>query len=506
MNTFIRLFVFFVTNLIIFACSVESIEDNIKERNYSPNELAVHTPQSYTSFSVTPLMLKRFLNLFSVGKNPELIEPIVEKGDTLAYYVQYANNKGWDIIAADTRVAPVLAMSECNQLSLEQNPDQTYSAIGGMLEFVKDIKKDTFSKKNSIWAFLFPNRPYSKNRPISLPTTNFYNTKSGLRGFGQGMWVAVDTTIRYNTTSSPKLTVTNWYQSNPFNKYVRKKNGQHCKVGCAPVAAAQLIYHYYHNNPGYYRIPSKADTLCVPVTFRDSTLTAWSSLVTSDIILYDCDTTSVFLSWIAEDMNASFDVSQTHADWSDQVRVLNKYFNYRVGFNVGHNNSGQQNQFCDTLVSSIFAGSPVYIASNDYYGDGHVFLIDQCSLSSQEYVIRYIFDPYHNITEYEYYNYPSWYFDWPNNYDPYKDTAEFEESMELSNYLYVKMNWGFRKNTQTNTNYNNIQFPLRTRSYSIGENGSYLSNEQIVLRWIVSNGDFSGVLHWAHHFSRNDNN
>ena len=183
---------------------------------------------------------------------------------------------------------------------------------------------------------------------------------------------------------------------------------------------------------------------------------------------------------------------------------MNSYLNFRHGFNVGDNNTAQKNQFCDTLKSSVFSGSPVLIATKDKNGlKPHSFLIDKCVISETQYVIRYVFDPYYNVTEDEYYLYPPWVFQWPGpyyGYDPETDIAEQEVVSTLNNNITIQMNWGFPRGAN-NVNYNNISYLLRSRWYSTYDGNSSMS-EQIVLSWVFGDNTIGYIDHWAHHFSR----
>lgn len=474
------------TFLYIASCSVNSITDETSnEKVLSLKKSSFSSDCGKYNFSVTPLVLNTFLRHFSQGKDVESVEPITE-GDTLAYYVQFSNNMGWVLISADKRISPVLSSSDegaidFHNLDLE-NP-ALYS-IYMLLDYVKEVKAGTSTQLNSVWAFM-------------TPKSSKVNTKSQreTRGYGQGMWIPVDTTFREIINSSPKLTLSSWGQNSPWNKYTPKINNQHTKVGCAAVALGQLLFTYYRNNPGQYVIPSSADTLTSPVSFSHFTTTAWSSLVRNQNI-GQTDSTAIFLSWLSREMNSTPGLSGTHTDWEYQEDMLDTYFNYRNGFNVGDNNLNQQNLFCDTVISSIFSGSPVYFVSKDHQGQylGHAFLIDQCTLGEYQCVIRYEFDLDYIITEEDLYTHPYWQF-----VEPANGIYEMEDIITLQSAVSVKMNWGL------NGSENNTNYLLRANYYNIGENGSYLSYQQIVLFWTFPEGTITDVYHWAHHFSRNIN-
>ncbi|MBO7562838.1 MAG: C10 family peptidase [Bacteroidales bacterium] len=480
------------TLLCAISCSVDSITDKVSESIDSSNGLIEASPQTNSSFSVTPSMLNKYLKLFCKKKKPDIIVPIIENGEVLAYYVQYADNKGWDLVAADSRITPILSSSEEGALSIKEKEDLSIDIIHSTLHIIKEIKRDNrYSKINSIWTFLCPGSSYSKKRPSSFLTWDISKTKSGQRGFGQGMWIAQDTSIRELRITSPRLTSTKWHQLEPWNNYTQKENGINCPNGCGPVAAGQIIYKYLHNNPGNHPIPSSAT---VPingdtVSFGTKTLTAWTHLVASHLVSDDSDTTAVFLSWLGARMLATYHLNSTGVKWNHFKSVLGDFVNYREGFDVG-SNVIQQNRFCDTVYASITDGSPVIVATTN---QPHYLIIDATVHSNYQYVITYVFDPNHIVTEYEYDNYPSWYFDWPNNYDPDHGIAEIEDCVDLTDNIYIKINWGL-SSTQDNTNY-----LLRSRTYSFEEPISMIEYRNFT--WTRGNKTYSGIDYWMHHFS-----
>lgn len=477
------------TILCVASCSVNSITDQPSNEKESSSDLSSFSPKcTNTNFSVNPVLLNCYLKNFYKGKKVESIEPLIEQEDTLAYYVQFSDDSGWALVSADMRISPVLASAndgavDFGSLDLE-NP--ALFTLFNYLEYIKEVKAGSSTELNSVWAFLSPKQSLRAVRTKS---------QNGSRGYGQGMWIPVDTSYRQVVNASPKLTLSSWGQDSLWKQYTPKINNQHTKVGCAAVAVGQLLYAYYRNDPGQYTIPSSADNLSSPISFSHFTTSAWSSLV-PNLNFVPTDTTAIFLSWLGKEMHSTYGLGGTDTDWSDQVSKLNEYFNYRVGFHVGDNNQNQRNMFCDTVVASIFSGSPVYFVSKDHHGQflGHSFLIDQCTLFEYQCVITYEFDPDYNITEDDIYNYPYWCF-----VEPANGIYELEYIITLQKTITVKMNWGW------NGSYNNTSNLLRARSYDIGENGSYLSTEQINLTWIFPDGTITDVYHWGHHFTRNIN-
>ena len=219
----------------------------------------------------------------------------------------------------------------------------------------------------------------------------------------------------------------------------------------------------------------------------------------------------MFLSWVGKMMGVTYGSNESLATWNQETIYLNSYFNYRSdGSSISDlSNLEIQSRFCDTVFSSISSGSPVLISSKQAGNDSrsHSFLIDQYKIYVYEYVITYVFDPYHNITEDDMLNYPAWCFDWPGpvyGYDPDKDTAELEVVINGLEYMYVRMNWGWNPYIGSAQSINDVYYLLRSKEHYIGEAGTTMDYEQVYLTWTpIFNGDtYSGVEHWAHHFSK----
>ena len=94
-------------------------------------------------------MLEKYLKLVCKGKQVGKIVPIIKKGETLAYYVEFSNNLGWNLIAADTRVTPVLSESPTGYLVFQD--EGPVNGILGTLKNVIDIVDNTYFLMN--WGY-----------------------------------------------------------------------------------------------------------------------------------------------------------------------------------------------------------------------------------------------------------------------------------------------------------------------------------------------------------------
>lgn len=488
------------------SCSTELDENKSVSNENSFENQSISKTYEPSGFYVSESLLKNYLRFFCKNKTVEKIKPITTNNEILAYYVQYVNN-GWDLISADKRLSPILVSSDKGILPDNYEGISCISPVFGMLQSVIDVRKSKCVEENGIWNFLSPGSKYEKNAPIELRNKIFTKSRNGLRGLGEGMWIAIDTLVTDTTISAPRLVNTNWAQDSTsyysfFNKYTPVINNIHCPTGCGPVAVGQLFYKFFKDNPGQFLIPSTASVSGISVSFGSISTEAWGHLHNG----YN-DTTAVFLSWLGNRMNSEYNLNKTNTKWDSLKNTLGNYLNYTNGFQVNNSSSSElKNNFCDIILSSIDYGSPIFVGGQDISNDKHVFLIDYYQRRIISYIIRYQFDPYHVITDDEYYSYPSWRFDWPNNYDPEKDVAEFDEIINLADNVSIKMNWGWL--TVTNGIYtldypNDLSFTLRTNTLYLGENGSYITNNNINLYWAVGDShSFNGVLSFLHHFNR----
>ena len=462
-------------------------------------------------FTVSENLLRKYLKYFSKDKTVDIIRPISESNNILAYYVRYADNKGWDLISADKRMTPVLVSADEGELPVYFEEESTLSPVTSMLQSVIDIRKSNSKDENGIWNFLSPNSKYEKHTPTQLKNIITTKARSNLRGLGEGMWIAVDTLIVDTIISAPRLINTEWAQDSTsitsfYNAFTPIKNNKHCPVGCGPVAVGQLLFKYIKNNPGQHAIPVSASMQPDgSVSFGPLSSEAW------ELLGFNANyNTTVFLSWLGapSQMNSTYQPNSTGTPWINDTSMLGNYLNFSDGFEVSNNsNISLKETFCGLIVSSIDNGSPLFVVSGT-----HVFLIDFYKRSIFQYVIRYEFDPYHVITDDEYYTFPSWRFDWPNDYDPNKDTAQFDEYVNMIDQIQIKMNWGWgseRTVSDPNNQYitysiypNSLLYNIYSQSRYIDGNGTLYDSQSINLYWSVSSDyNYDGALSFVYNFS-----
>jgi len=487
MSTILKTFLVLIATLFV-ACSIDSITDKASEPVLIPDGLIEAHPQTNSSFSVTPSMLNMYLGLFCKNKKPDMIEPIIENGEILAYYVQYADNKGWDLIAADSRISPIISYSLNGTLGSDGIISSIEIALD-MVDVVKNVKTKNINKRQAIWDFLDPKIIKTKTRPRGV--------------IADGMWIAIDTTFYFDTIAPQRLISTKWHQWDPWNRYtpadMNYSGYSHYRVGCVPVSVGNILYKYLHNTTGVYQIPDNVswDFNTGKPIFETYT-TNWSNMAedTLNYTFAEKNKTAKFLSWLGREMNSKYGYSPNH-HYTDPTKTrtdsaivfLQNYFNLDTS-NIYNFNS---------VINNLEQGNPVWIsAQRNNDTTSHAFVIDAYERIVYRYCITFEFDPYHIVTDEEYYSLPSWMFEWPSpgefpDYDPDKEPAIKRLSADLTDNTYFMMRWGF-------TDYNridNVRYNARTRIYYYNEDYSQLYNESDIIsnpKWKVDkSSDGNGI-------------
>ena len=133
-------------------------------------------------------------------------------GDTLLYLVNYADDAGFALLSADSRLRPIYAISDEGSMSFS---DTTYNK--GLAFFARGVEVDV---ENAI--------------------TNSINNP-GL----------IDTIVPFKRVVREVAPLLNYYQSrwgqtSPYNQYCFTDDGRPAYVGCAAVAVGMIMSYYKH--------------------------------------------------------------------------------------------------------------------------------------------------------------------------------------------------------------------------------------------------------------------
>ncbi len=425
---------FALVAMVMSACSdnmilTEPIENTALSRSSEQTTVS-------DNYTVTPVMVCKYLNIARKGKTIGSITPIIENGDTLAYVAQYAENNGWDLISGDKRLEPILASSDKGVLNVSDKTEPSVCALEGLFEYIKELKQNhQLQHIHQVWKALGP-----KQMNQVMPAYD------GV----QGMWVAVDTIKESSQQRVDHLIKTKWGQESPWFTYtpwIEQKDENspnydryliHCYVGCAAVATGQIIYHFRKNNNRNIIIPNI-------VTFTDTidgATPVFSNYVAGD---WNCmgekstetgtENTAKFLSFVGFQLNINYDYGPGYASAipEDSLSIaFNRVFDYyKIGRSVLSNYS------YDKLVESLMNGSPVMICAKSNQNKGHIFIIDKYIKNIERTYVAYQWNPNYIVTDGDLRYAESWRFQ-----EPVDGRDEKNVDLYVNSGSRISMNWG----------------------------------------------------------------
>lgn len=149
-----------------------------------------------------------------------------EQDAPLAYVVNYENNEGFAILAADTKLPPVISIGDEGNFDTE-----------GFVNFIQN--NSTTRSNEEVNPAQMVQYAVVNNSLLLPPTVDIVGPQI------QG----VDTTI---ILKCMPLVKTKWHQNSPYDYYSPDDTanpGEKCAAGCVPVAAAQTLAAlcYHHN-------------------------------------------------------------------------------------------------------------------------------------------------------------------------------------------------------------------------------------------------------------------
>ncbi|MBQ6311569.1 MAG: C10 family peptidase [Bacteroidales bacterium] len=473
----------------ITSCSVESLnEPSVPKEDLSSYEISSPSPKGYDDFFVTESMLKKYLRIVNKGRIVDLIEPVVENGEVLAYYVRFSDNSGWNLIAADTRATPVL--SEASKGQLELDAGGPVNGILGTLKNVVDVKNNPESNIQAIWKFLCPEKYKVKTK----------SRQKEMRGNIVGMWMPVDTVFAYDTIFSGRTIATKWGQGKPWDTYTpidsMDSELRHSAVGCTAVASGQILYRYLCLTNGLFYIPDSVNIQTGTPQFISFT-SDWSGFALDSLNL-DSNSrkkTAKFLSWLGYNMDADYHYNSTPIGIPEAKDFMSDYLHFNschsYDYYIAHSN----------VLSHI----PVLINGwTSDHSSGHAFIIDACKQIKYQAVVSYIFDPDHEVTDDEFFYYPDWMFQWPGpifGYDPITGNAEQSVAIDIVDNTYFLMNWGW------DGDYDDATYMARSKNYYYNEDFTelYYSTDNIAnVCWYVGDTGYTVVNDMVYGFRRID--
>ena len=263
--------------------------------------------------------------------------------DTLFYLINFEDNQGFALVAADERNTDVYMMAEEGSLDLE-----------------------TLDPESPISYFMDQAAGYATYelgiiRPIvpELDTTNmtyFDDTK-----YYNGELYLCHT--EEEEVIQDALLTTKWHQDYPYNKNCLY-NGARVDAGCATIAVAQIMA--YHRHPSTYNWDAMLRYNMIDLSETDA-VEAVASLVYNVGSTIEID--------YEGDGNTGVTIDTVH------LRLPN----------LGYLRNAVTNYSFDTVVSSVLAERPVYIRGDETnsYSPAHAWVIDGVQYSERT---EYLYD------------------------------------------------------------------------------------------------------------------
>lgn len=374
------------------------------------------------------------------------ISPYVENGDTLLYIAQYSD--GWEIYSANEGAGMLVFSSDHGKFNIDdpEMPEPVKDLILASAEAVKSISKETDVAVNASWGpFAMTEEDFASGR-ITV------NDKTSSRAISypevpSGKWILLKyETIYDDTYTSPKLTITEWDQEDPWNSYSKMiKNSEGNMVrgyaGCAAVAVSQYMYYsHFFNNIPLYTISS-----ATPIqNGNDFTFTGQSSTIWNDMAISKWDynrttnATALFIGYIGHTLNADYRTDGTHIEQSDILAYLGKVYNTTFSesdVDLDYIKSSINNMY--PVISAAFTNKKENGGSQKKAG--HLFLIDRYKTHTTK--VKY----YYGLER------DPWTGPGP---DPYKSDmvdqdgnilayAYTNELIKTTEYNEISMNWGY---------------------------------------------------------------
>ena len=271
-----------------------------------------------------------------------------DKNIPLAYIVNYADNKGYAILAADTQLPPVIAIGDSGVFSTD-----------GFLQYISGEYNTRLSEE------------LNPAQELQYTMVNNSLTLNGLPTIDN----QITPTLARDTTMILKcmpLAPTKWGQGNPYNYYSPlDEDGNKCVAGCVPVAGAQVLASlcYHHNFWPTIAIDNEFEVNWYEINrmiFED-TYKFNSNDTSSDAL-----NVAKLIRSIGKNINADYTTNSTTASTSDLVGLYTT-----LGIQSAQIRSSSvvtKNVLFDMIVRKNL---PVNARADDENGtEGHSFILD----------------------------------------------------------------------------------------------------------------------------------
>ncbi len=395
-----------ISLMFVFLISCEQVENE----RFGENGRTIATRSIYElekgDHEVTLQMAELFVK--SNKDNLPIIDIIPYKMDGITCLYIFNFEKGFKVISADTRIQPILAESEEDNLYPDKNDNQGIKVwledTADRIKMLKTYNPETGEDYSELWL------EYKIQN--SKPKIDIGKKENTRDNEVDSIWVyfienSIDS-VYYYVNKGPLLK-TKWGQGSPWNSKMPKIGPFSCLTGCVSVAISQVLYYNYSETAGipndFWHNISIQDTSTCPdhggllVTLNKTNHTNNSSRwywMPHDKYGNNTDYVSYLMLDIGERVNMHYDLTQSSVYHASDFSIPNIS---SCGI------SSQFGSYSFTGVrNSIFQLRPVIICASAVPGGGHVWVIDGCKDYNISY---YTIKSYYCIHPDELINYPN---------------------------------------------------------------------------------------------------
>ena len=253
-----------------------------------------------------------------------LVGAVTRSGNTLdndlLYIVEFGEGQGSAVVAADTRLEPVIAVLDTDVLTAEDFANDDMNDISAYMASLIEDYAEGVEKRDAL--------PLIPANPTNIDTLY--------------------------TVIAPMLK-TKWHQQAPYNNLCFDSNGNQAVAGCAPIAAAQLIYYLkpfddmvINNTAVSTKTFSSLEYPCLPTNVAKTEV-------------------AIFVRAIGGAIGASYGVSSTGANTANVANLMQS-----IGFTYIYRD------YSESLISErLQANVPTLIRGTQFgQSSGHAWVID----------------------------------------------------------------------------------------------------------------------------------
>lgn len=271
-----------------------------------------------------------------------------------AFYVFNIQGGGWVIVAGDDRAHQILAYGEKGNIDMSDMPGNMKDQLGMYKKQIEIIQ--------SYKGKLVPPKSTRSVTPVA------------------------------------PLTVTNWGQNEPMDRFTPMKGSEHTAVGCAPLAMAQIMYYWKYPQEsqamGSYYVQGTGTIPALDATTFDynTMLDAYTRYNPStggvSLLSYtdeQAEAVAKLCRYAGHACKARYGNSGTSTGaYSYDQRDAFKFFGYNsdvqlVGFDPSYycdnNNRFTEDEWKALISSELEAGHPIAYHNVDFI-DGHAWVLD----------------------------------------------------------------------------------------------------------------------------------